>query len=169
MKQLKDSLAHMHWADAGMWRALLACEAAHENERILSLSYHLHLVQHAFLHVWKEDAFEVPKADSFPALHDIAVWGKSFHPAAASWLETANPDAFDDEVTVPWSYQIKRMFDVVPGPVTLAETFTQVAMHTQYHRAQINMLLRALDGTPAHGDYISWIWLQRPEADWPAL
>ncbi len=169
MNTLTDLYAHMHWADAAMWRTLLDSSEAKENERLHSLSYHLHLVQHAFMHVWKKEPYDVPKAESFPTLEDIAVWGKQYHESIPAFLSSLGADDLAAEMDIPWAVQIKRMFGTDPAPVTLENTLLQVVMHTQYHRAQINTLLRAIGGTPAHGDLISWVWLHRPQPEWPAL
>lgn len=169
MNTLTDLYAHMHWADAAMWRALLEHDAAKEDERLRSLCYHLHLVQYAFMHVWKKETYDVPKPESFGSLEDITVWGRQYHENIPVFLSSLGADDLATAVDVPWSYQIKRMFDTEPAPVTLENTLLQVVMHTQYHRAQINTMLRALGGTPAHGDLISWIWLHRPQPEWPAL
>ena len=164
-----DLYAHMHWADAGLWRSLLEHEGALQEERIRSLAYHVHLVQHAFLHVWKKEAYDVPKPETFGALTDIAAWGKSWHEEVPAFLASEAAGDLDATVDVPWAFQIKRMFKVDPAPVTLRDTMLQVVMHSQYHRGQLNTLLRALGGTPVHGDFISWVWLGRPAPEWPEL
>lgn len=48
----------------------------------------------------------------------------------------------------------------------LGETMIQVAMHSQYHRGQINTRLRELGAEPPLVDYIAWIWFGRPDAAW---
>ena len=42
----------------------------------------------------------------------------------------------------------------------------QVAMHTAYHRGQINTRVRELGGEPKLVDFIAWIWYGKPKADW---
>ncbi len=53
-------------------------------------------------------------------------------------------------------------------PATLAETVLQITSHTTYHRGQVNMRLRELGAEPPLTDFIAWIWLGRPEAEWEA-
>ena len=45
---------------------------------------------------------------------------------------------------------------------TLAETALQVAMHSTYHRGQVNARLRQIGGEPPLVDFIAWIWFGRP-------
>ena len=70
-------------------------------------------------------------------------------------------------VTLPWADELVKRFGSA-APATLAETILQVAMHTAYHRGQIATRLRELGGEPQSTDFIMWIWMRRPEADWPS-
>ena len=40
----------------------------------------------------------------------------------------------------------------------------QVALHSMYHRGQINARLRDFGGNPPLVDFIAWVWLGRPAA-----
>src|SRR5512139_289992 len=53
VKALADLNRHMAWADATVWSAVLACDAAHADARIRELLYHIHMVQRAFLRTWR--------------------------------------------------------------------------------------------------------------------
>ena len=62
---------------------------------------------------------------------------------------------------------VKRRATLDPKKAqAIAESMLQVALHSQYHRGQINARLRALGGEPPRVDYIIWLWLGRPPADW---
>jgi uncharacterized damage-inducible protein DinB len=39
-------------------------------------------------------------------------------------------------------------------------------MHSAYHRGQVASQLRELGGEPPLTDFVAWIWLDRPPADW---
>jgi len=41
-----------------------------------------------------------------------------------------------------------------------------VALHSLYHRGQVNARLREVGGTPPLVDYIAWLWFGRPAAEW---
>ena len=51
-------------------------------------------------------------------------------------------------------------------PATLEETMLQVASHSTYHRGQINTRFRERGGDPPSVDFIIWVWLGKPKADW---
>ncbi len=51
-------------------------------------------------------------------------------------------------------------------PATWPESVLQVAMHTVYHRGQVARRLRELGAEPPLSDFIAWVWMDRPEADW---
>jgi len=42
----------------------------------------------------------------------------------------------------------------------------QVAMHSSHHRGQVARRLRELGVESPLTDYIAWIWMSRPVADW---
>ncbi len=64
---IKALLAHMQWADATVWRAVMGNEASRSDNQLRDRLYHLHLVQHAFLTVWRGVALVPRAADSFDA------------------------------------------------------------------------------------------------------
>jgi uncharacterized damage-inducible protein DinB len=39
-------------------------------------------------------------------------------------------------------------------------------MHSGYHRGQVARRLREHGAEPPLGDFIAWVWMGRPEADW---
>ena len=63
-----ELVRHMEWADAIAWRAVLASEAARGDDRIRTWLYHIHMVQHAFLHVWREGSPVFRDPSEFPDL-----------------------------------------------------------------------------------------------------
>ena len=55
---LRQLIRHMEWADAEVWRAVLACEPAGHDRRLRDLLTHLHVVQRLFLVVWRKEPFD---------------------------------------------------------------------------------------------------------------
>ena len=43
----------------------------------------------------------------------------------------------------------------------------QVALHSTYHRGQINARIRELGGEPPLTDFIAWVWAGKPQPSWP--
>ena len=81
--------------------------------------------------------------------------------------------AFSDQklsepMPLPWAAIVGDLFGRAPEMPTLGETALQVALHSTYHRGQINARLREVGGEPPLVDYIVWVFLGRPVAVWPA-
>jgi len=128
--------------------------------------FHLHVVQQAFLRTWREEPRDTP----YPTFDDtpsLGGWGRTTcgemesHVAALTDAELTRP------MPVPWVEHVMTRLGRPPGTTTVGDTLVHVALHTAYHRGQINTRLRELGGAPPLVDYISSIWFGRPEAEWP--
>ena len=69
-------------------------------------------------------------------------------------------------IQMPWSIFTQRKTGEKVIPATLEETMLQVASHSAYHRGQINTRFKELGGEPASVDFIVWVWLDKPIANW---
>ena len=165
---LSDLIRHMQWADASVWRAVLAHEPARMDPRLRHLLTHLHLVQRLFLVVWRGDASEAElksfkQFGELAELRDRAIVG---YPEFTRVLETADPPAMARGIVPPFVAQFEKQLGRTFAIPTLAETMLQVTSHSTYHRGQVNARLREVGGEPPLVDYIAWIWFGRPEAEW---
>lgn len=151
-----DLYAHQEWADAVVWRAVMANDAAKNDKRVRDLLAHLHMTQHAFLATWENGAFQYEEA---PA--DVLTYARDYHGRVAEFVKSV--DDLDIPMVMPWAGRFKKE----PVATTLRETLMQVPMHSTYHRGQVNARLRELGAEPPLTDYIAWIWLGRPPAEWP--
>jgi uncharacterized damage-inducible protein DinB len=154
---IRDLFAHQAWADAEMWRYLGATPAAHSDKKVLELLAHTHSVQRFFLSaVLGEPLTREELAKEIP-LPDLRESYREYHVQADRFLSKMRDSHLKDVVVVPWfpDFQPK-----------VSEALTQVAMHTQHHRAQILMLLRQSGGDPKPVDYIIWTSKNRPEPQW---
>ena len=90
---LRELLLHMEWADAAVWRAVLAHPPAAEDRRIRDLLFHAHGVQRAFLQAWISSGPVM-----FPALDGTAGLGSIQARVASYYVELAAAVAsFDDD------------------------------------------------------------------------
>ena len=169
MKTFHDLYQHMHWADAAMWQAIAATPGTDDDTRIRELAYHLHLVQHAFTHLWRKTPFDVPKPESFSTLDAIREWAQGWHLDLIPYLATLDPAELQRRVMVPWVRHVEARLGNPPEQTTLADTMLQVLMHSAHHRGQMMTRLRELGGEPPLLDMIMWVWLGRPEAVWKGL
>ena len=164
---LTDLYRHMEWADARVWQAAFASAGAQADEKLRDTFYHLHLVQRAFLRVWRNEPGEM----SYPTFEDapsLMQWGRDYYPEAFAYLDTLSDEKAVYPMPLAWASMVERQLGRAPETTTVGETVLQVALHSLYHRGQINARLRSLDGEPPLVDYIAWVWLGRPAADWPS-
>jgi uncharacterized damage-inducible protein DinB len=162
---LNEVMRHMEWADAIVWKSVLSLPRARSDERLRDCLYHMHAVQWAYLQIWRDASPDLPEASSFEDLTAIHAWGREYYRRLAEqgdWLEVA---AVQRPVHFPWAEQLAERFGG-PAPATLAEAILQITSHTTYHRGQVNMRLRELEADPPLTDFIAWVWMSKPEADW---
>jgi len=168
LDNLRDLYRHMEWSDASVWSAVLASEPARADQTVRELFHHLHLVQRAFLRAWLNEPGDRP----FPAFDDaleLMRWGHSYFGEVFAHFETLDDGQILQPAQLPWTEFVERELGRKPEPLSLAEMMLQVPLHSQYHRGQINARLRAVGGEPPRVDYIVWVWLGRPGADWVAI
>jgi uncharacterized damage-inducible protein DinB len=164
-EQVENLLNHMMWADAEVWKKVIASEAAESDERIKKLLYHIHQVQYAFYFLWNELPLDIPKPETFSDLKSIAKWGIDYQEKLNTFLSSPKADEKDKVIQIPWSVFMERKMGKKVIPATLEETMLQVASHSTYHRGQINTRFRELSGEPAMVDLIAWVWLGKPAED----
>lgn len=164
-EQVENLLNHMMWADAEVWKKVIASEAAENDERIKKLLYHIHQVQYAFYFLWNDLPLDIPKPETFSDLKSIAKWGIDYQEKLNTFLSSPKADEKDKVIQIPWSVFMERKMGKKVIPATLEETMLQVASHSTYHRGQINTRFRELGGEPASVDLIAWIWLGKPARD----
>ncbi|HYK06011.1 MAG TPA: DinB family protein [Thermoanaerobaculia bacterium] len=163
----RDLFRHMQWADAEMWRTLLAHPSALEDEKLFKLVQHLHAVQRAFHLMWTGGAIDgkalYAKKDPATMVAEAREW----YATAAAYLDAFDEARNGETLHMPWLPHFEKQLGRTLQHPTYGETFLQLPMHSGYHRGQVNLLLRQLGGEPANVDYIAWIWFGRPEPQWP--
>jgi uncharacterized damage-inducible protein DinB len=163
---LTDLFHHMEWADAAVWKFALASEDAKADSKLRGCFYHLHMVQHAFLRIWRGESPQAP----FPTFDDapsLMQWARDYFPEAFAHLSTLSDAAISEPLPIPWAAMVERRLGKAPASTTVGETALQVVMHSQYHRGQVTARLRQIGVEPPLVDYIAWVWLGRPAPEWP--
>lgn len=164
---ISDLYRHMEWADATMWAAVLTAQNGLSDARLRDYLYHLHLVQHAFLRAWRGEPLDTPYP-TFDNAQALMSWAHGYHAEAQAYVAGFSEQELDHPMSVAWASMVERYIGRPPAVTTVGETALQVALHSTYHRGQINARLREVGGTPPPVDYIFWLWLGRPAADWPS-
>jgi uncharacterized damage-inducible protein DinB len=160
---------HMHWADARVWQTVLAEPRVSSDDVIRDRLFHMHLVQRAFLALWRNPRATFGKPPAFSTAVQLASWGRDCHREVGEYLRSLDRASLDRELRVPWSDHVGARFGRPADSTTLAETMLQVTSHSSHHRGQVNTRIRELGSEPPLVDFIVWVWLGRPEAEWPAL
>ena len=157
---------HMEWADARLWRATLALPADAGVDCMRELMTHVHVVQRAFLQLWRNAPLTaMADAEGVADLRSLLAWARPYYAEARSTLGAMSQAELGREIVPPWAkYFVPD--GAQPGAATLAETALQVWSHTTHHRAQLATRLRTLGGNPPNTDFIAWIWHDRPDPDW---
>ncbi len=167
LPHLLQLFRHMQWADAVLWRAALATPELQDDTRARDLLFHIHQVQHAFLSVWRGEEVEWKEPGAFPDFPALARWGREYHERVPEYLATVREEQLNDVKEVAWRRWVEKAIGRPPGPTTLGEMMMQVSQHSTYHRGQVNARLRERGGSPPLTDYIAWLWLEKPDAEWP--
>jgi uncharacterized damage-inducible protein DinB len=156
-------LGHAEWADALIWESVLAF--GQEDPELRAKLHHLHMVQWAYLHIWRSEHVKPRELGSFSTMPAIRGWAREYYRELPAYLAGVSGEALGQTVRFPWADRlVQRLGQATPA--TWSESVLQVAMHSSYHRGQVASRLRELGAEPPLSDFIAWIWLDRPEADW---
>ncbi|MBZ5553095.1 MAG: hypothetical protein LAO21_10270 [Acidobacteriia bacterium] len=166
LSTLIDLYQHMEWADAAVWTSVFKSGGGPADTKLKEYFYHLHMVQRAFLRTWRGEPRETPYP-TFDEVQSLMFWGQGYYSEAFAHLGTLSDDKISEPMPVPWATMVERVLGRPAETTTIAETMLQVALHSLYHRGQINARLRQIGGEPPLVDYIAWVWLGRPAANWP--
>jgi uncharacterized damage-inducible protein DinB len=164
---IQNLFKHMQWADAEVWRAVLDTPSAKDDPKTRELLYHIHLCQRAYLLIWTGQPLDMPEESAFNDLMAIANWGRAYYRELAAYITNLAASALDKPVDVPWLRQVEEILGKAPDAATASETMVQVTSHTTHHRGQLQARLRQLETDPPMVDFIAWVWLGKPEAEWP--
>lgn len=158
---------HNEWADATLWHELLAGAPAELDPKIDDWLHHIHLVQHAFLCLWRGEPLELLERSDFSGLASLVSWGREGHAGLQRFLGAATDADLAKELEIPWTEEIVGRLGKPIGPVSVEQSAHQVAMHSVHHRGQVAARMRELGGEPPTIDFIVWLWHGEPTAEWP--
>jgi uncharacterized damage-inducible protein DinB len=117
--------------------------------------------------LWRQEPLSIPSPESFGSLVQVDCWGRLYHQERAAFAAGLDGTALEREIEFPWAEQLTARFGRV-HPTSLRQSIIQIAMHSAYHRGQVNTRVRELGGPPPLVDFVAWIWLGQPPAEWPA-
>lgn len=85
----------------------------------------------------------------------VAIVDRAGHVRIQDLLATADSQALDRELRLPWAKRFEQPSQREAQPHTVAESVLQVALHTAHHRGQVCRHLRHVSGEPPLIDFIS--------------
>lgn len=152
MTELLQSLcAHMAWADDALLEAVAAQDGAYADEQLRKWLHHIVVVQRFFLALFERRAFDREREGQVPDTQEkLAQRFQEAHADGAAYAARLN----EAELARTIEFPIPSVKDFHPS---VRDAFLHVAMHSEHHRAQVAMRLRALGGTPPMTDYIVWL------------
>ena len=163
---LADMLRQMEWADAVVWRAVLAHPPAAEDPKIRELLFHTAVVQHAYLTLWKREPVSIPEPGDFPDPIALRDWARSSYESSIAFIAGAAEATLAAPFEAPWAAPITEVLGRPPAGASIAESVAQVTSHSAYHRGQINARLRMHGASPPLVDFIAWVWSGKPAPEW---
>ncbi|WP_144548290.1 DinB family protein [Bacillus sp. X1(2014)] len=145
METIRNMFEHLHWSNQRILETLQKMEG--ENEQINRLFSHILLTEQVWL-------TRLKGSDS----SNLPIWAEVSLEACAVMANRNNQNfkEFLSSITDPALEQIVsyRNSQGIEFKNSVRDILTHVALHGQYHRGQINQLLRANDTEPVILDYI---------------
>ena len=152
MIELIQSLfAHMAWADSAILKAVAAQDGAFADDQLRKWLHHMVTVESFYVSRCQQRPFDMERFKQIPS--DMGELERQFqetHADAAAYAARLDEAELGHSIEFPvaaWKHFRPPVRDAL----------MQVAMHSEHHRAQVAMRLRALGGAPPATDYILWV------------
>ena len=146
---VRELFEYQAYADASILKAIQRHEEASRDREILRLLHHILIAHRFWIHLCRGLPFSVEAENTARGrIDELVELYQQTQALELPWMEQLHE--LDMERTVESSY--------LPGrQITVGQALTQVCLHSQGHRAQLAVRLRALGGEPPPLDYILWI------------
>jgi uncharacterized damage-inducible protein DinB len=164
---IRSQFRHIEWADAEVWKCVVASEEALKDKNLRDRLEHIHMVQQAFLHAWRAETLDYALSASFD-MGALARWARDYHAQVAAYLEALDESDLERSFVLPWSEMAGKHFGRAVQVTSLGDTLVQVIAHSTYHRGQVATRLRDLGAKPPLTDFIAWAWFGKPGPEWPS-
>lgn len=156
---------HMEWADAEIWKAVNATDAARHDPVVMERLHHVHVVQRIYLQMWLGNPDRGRELSTFADLAEVRAWAHGYYEELRDFLDSLDDRTLAGLVRFPWADELEKWFGEA-RPATVGETMLQVAIHTSHHRGQLCTLIREHGGQPPLVDFVAWIWMGKPGPAW---
>jgi hypothetical protein len=164
----RNLIHHMEWSDARIWTCILNSTSSRHDEWIKERLHHYHSTQWAYGQILLKMPIVIPELGNFPDIKSVGLWAQRFYKELCPKVIGFSRTEFQHKVEFPWSAQgIDGLGNAVPA--NAGESLIQLALHSAHHRGQAAMRVRETGGKPPATDFIVWIWMGRPAAQWGVL
>jgi len=145
---LQSLFAHMAWADTAILKAVAAQDGAFAEDEIRKWLHHIVVVQRFFLSLCQQHPFDREREGQVPSsVDEMETRFREAHADGAAYA--ARLDEVELARTIEFPVPAFKGFHPA-----IRDALMQVAMHSEHHRAQVAMRLRALGGKPPLTYYI---------------
>jgi uncharacterized damage-inducible protein DinB len=143
MQTIRNMFDHLHWADTRLLQQL--AETGYEGPEVIRLMAHCLFAEKVWL-------TRLQQQDSSA----ISIWADSTLEECQELAERNREGylQFLNACTDPDAICHYHNLSGVPFSTSIRDILTHVALHGQYHRGQINALLKRQDQSPVSVDYI---------------
>jgi uncharacterized damage-inducible protein DinB len=163
LAECRDLMGYTEWAECAIWQSVLSLPQ--QDAELHAKLHHIHMVEWAYLHIWRGEPVKPRELASFPTRPALRAWAREYYLELPSYLAGLTPDDLAREVRFPWADRLVQHYGKA-RPAPWSDSLLQVCMHSGYHRGQLARRLRELGEEPPLTDFIAWIWMDRPAADW---
>ncbi|WP_248925833.1 DinB family protein [Paenibacillus hamazuiensis] len=149
MDVIQKMFDHIHWANLRILEGLRSVEPKEHEKAIKLFAHILHSERVWFTRLQGKDSSHIP---IWPEL-DISACSELVsrnHEDFNAYLATVTDANVNDTIT--YRNQTGRQYTT-----SIRDILTHLALHGQYHRGQINSLLRAKGEEPVNVDFITYV------------
>ncbi|QHT61015.1 DUF664 domain-containing protein [Paenibacillus lycopersici] len=148
MKTIKSMMEHLYWADGRILDALE--ESGTKNKDLLKLVRHVAIAER----VWLSRLQGKSSAQ-------YSLWGDAEDLTAIRNMFEENAEHYRAYIEGLKEFELDELIDYanqsgVPFQTSARDILSQVLLHGQYHRGQINRALRIESAEPVQVDYITF-------------
>lgn len=148
MKTIKSMMDHLYWADGRILDALE--ESGTKNKDILKLARHIAVAERVWL----------SRLQGNDSMH-YTLWEEAEDLTAIRTMFEENAKQYRIYIEELEESKLDEMIDYanqsgIPFRTSVRDILTQVLLHGQYHRGQVNQTLRRESAEPVQVDYITF-------------
>ena len=101
-------MGHTEWAESLVWQSVLALPQ--EDVELQAKLHHLHMVQWAYLHIWRGEAVKPRELGTFATRQALCDWAREYYRELPAYLAGLSDVDLGREVRFPWADRLVQRF-----------------------------------------------------------